>query len=859
MLLFISLQGDFSPAVAVEGPDLDEFVASFEASPGYFNTYKTPAGRLYFEVTEDHFNQDFLVVVQIAKGVGQSFMLTGLPVVTEMMTFRMRNQKIELITRNPTFRADDGTPAARMVDLGFQDSVRQSFMPVANKVDEGRYLIDVSGLFVSDWASLSSVLPGVYGTGFFLDRSRSELVSAKGFPENVEVAVDLTYGSASPFNSAVLPDSRAVPLGIHYSVRKLPEEPMKPRYADDRIGYFTTTYKDYTRDQGPSDMVRIVNRWRLEKKDPFAALSDPVKPITFYLENTIPTELLPYIREGVEAWNTAFEKAGFTNAIQALDQPADPDWDAGDARYSTIRWMPSPFATFAIGPSDVDPRSGEVLNADILFAAEWVRVLVGQDDVFIENALSSLREDGEEMQLARLLNPDVAERLCTYGSNMASELEMLRYTLMADGIIEANGELPIEYIGEILREITMHEVGHTLTLRHNFKGSTSIPNEHLHDQAYTATNGVSASVMDYLPPNISVDRSAQGDYTSLVVGTYDQWAIQWGYTQVGNETVDPHADLQAIAQLSNLPEHVYGTDEDGGFGPFAMDPHINTWDLGAEPMVYYQGRDTLINGLWSGLEDRLIMEDGVYWPLRNATNVLLQQKFLGRWYFTKALGGVNMMRTRKGSGDVPMQAIPAEYQRESLAFVQEVFTTEFLQDFPKEMLDKLSIDRQSQYGFANLFQRFTYPIVNQVTAMRVFLLNIGLNPERLMRIRDNEFRSDDANPYTLGEHFTGFTDAVWGGVLLGQAPEDMLQREIQSSYLDLLIQIATSAQSVGQGQFGFAAPTPYIADAKSLAFAELLRLHEAISAKIAAGGSSRVAEAHLLEAQHRIERSWDTN
>lgn len=905
----VSLHGDLDPVVAQGVPHIDQVIGQLEAHPGFFNTYTTPDGLMAMEITEDHFEKDFLMVVQMDRGVGESFLLTGYPLDSDMLTFRMRNQKIELVHRNPNFRADEGTPHARMIDLGFRESVKAAFPIIARDDETKRYLIETTNWFINDWANLRLFLPAVYGVGFGFDRSRSTLTSVKGFPKNVEVKVDLTFATALPIPSLAIPDEYTMPVAIHYSLLELPEVPMQPRLADDRVGYFTSAFRDFSKEGGPTDAVHIAQRWRLEKKQPFAPLSEPIKPITYYLENTIPEQWRPYIKEGVESWNKAFEAAGFKNAIQALDQPDDPDWDPGDARYSTIRWMPSLGGTFAIGPSDVDPRSGEILNSDILFTSSWVRSTAGQPSVLADSPLDFITEDSDALRLARILNPDYTEYLCSIGSSaFSAHSNLLRYTLIGDGTIQASEELPEELVGQALRETTMHEVGHGIGLRHNFEASMAVPFESLHDTSYTREYGVTASVMEYNPPNISPDRSEQGDYYNFVVGPYDKWAIQWGYLDVGNEELETHPTLESIAEELSKPGHQFGTDEDAWIYPYALDPHIQQWDLGSDPRKFYRREQEVIKNAWSGLEQRIVAPGGELWPIRNAIHSLLFLHAQGYLYQTKALGGMNVTRAHADdpAGLTPLSVLSANEQREAFEFILEAFSSDIFGSFPKELLQKAVPERHWDNGtsFFPGSSRFNYPIHDIITGLRSVILDMSFWPERMARIRDNAYLTNDLTPFTLGEMYQGFTNAIFDDILAGDAANDSFKRSIQSNYIDRLLVQATGnlphgslfgdvpwweeqvvstgnvrVQAGGGLSNGYslgedsqqmdqvviiednpialhpnaAAAAPGVNDARALAFAELIRIHDAIEAVLGVGFLNTTDHAHLLEIRHRIE------
>ena len=273
---------------------------------------------------------------------------------------------MELILPNPYVTATPNTPMARAVALSFGDPVAQVF-PIASVRDTtNEVLIDIAPVPPVRLGRYRRVLPVPLPGARTRVTAATSTGSARrsspsaGYPTNEEMDVRLTIEAGPQMPVQAVPDHRWLPLGVHYSWLELPATPMRPRYADDRVGYFISAKKDFSRDTSQTFFVRYVNRWRLEKKDPTAALSEPVKPITYYLDRTIPLEWRPYVRDGILEWNKAFEEAGFKNAIQVLDAPDDSTWSAEDARYSTVRWIANTdnAGAYAIGPSDVDPRTG---------------------------------------------------------------------------------------------------------------------------------------------------------------------------------------------------------------------------------------------------------------------------------------------------------------------------------------------------------------------------------------------------------------------------------------------------------------------------------------------------------------------
>src|SRR5947199_4837029 len=515
-----------------------EVTKDARVSTGLFTAY-LKRENAYLALKPEQLDQDYRMVTELSQGIGELGIDGGSDVRSDLVRFHRSGDHVELWVVNPYATATPNTPMARTVASSFGHSVAQSF-PIASIRDTTNdLLVDLVPFLVSDWADLgayfqflSQVTP-MQGPGPMFDKERSSFQSLRVFPTNTEAEARLTFRTSRSLGMDMVPDYRWIPVGVHYSIVELPATPMRPRYADDRVGYFVSAMKNFSRDTAETFFVRYVNRWRLEKKDPSAAVSDPVKPITYYLDRTIPLEWRPYVRDGILEWNGAFEAAGIRNAIQVLDAPDDTLWSAEDARYSTVRWMANNAFTYAIGPSDVDPRTGEILNADILVAASWIQAWQGEyrdyagpqamiREVFLEDSLLRADPSGRRFQ-----------RLCSYGTSMAHQGTLLRATLAASGAIAPGAPVPREFIGQALKELVMHEVGHTLGLRHNFRGTAAIPMEKLFDRAYTATHGTAAAVMDYNPPAIALDRGKQGDYYSRTTGTSDRWAMKSGYASVG--------------------------------------------------------------------------------------------------------------------------------------------------------------------------------------------------------------------------------------------------------------------------------------------------------------------------------------
>jgi hypothetical protein len=311
-----------------------------EVKSGLFTVYKKREN-IYLELKPNQLDMPVLGIFSLARGIGSDFVLGGLPLNDRLITFHRAGDHILVMEQNVRFTAPDGSPISKALDLSMGNSVLASLKIESVQDGTGAILVDFAPFLVSDVTDLAEGLKGAIDKPTRFDKERSALTTVKNFPENLEVEALLTYSpnDRTNLNLDGVPDERFIPITVHYSFSTLPAVPMTPRLADDRVGNFITVKKDFSHDDRESFWVRYAERWRLEKKDPSAAMSEPVKPIVFYLDRTIPKEYRPFVKEGVEKWQRAFEAAGFKNAIIAKEAPDDSTWDAEDVRYSTIRWI----------------------------------------------------------------------------------------------------------------------------------------------------------------------------------------------------------------------------------------------------------------------------------------------------------------------------------------------------------------------------------------------------------------------------------------------------------------------------------------------------------------------------------------
>src|SRR5579871_2311748 len=416
--------------------------------------------RYYYEIPKSELEKDYLWNSQIAKtAIGTGY--GGGQLTDRVIRWELKGNRVLLREVNFSVAADPKSPIATAVKAANNDAIIMSF-PVAAFAKGGEPVIEVTRLFTTDVQEFSARQHlGASG----VDATRSFIEHISPFPENIEAEVTMTYTNNAAGRGGAAGGRGGGGLGggsmrgtsatvvLHHSMVKLPDRPMMPRLFDERVGYFTTQTMDYTRDEYKAENTRYIARWRLEKKNPGAALSDPVKPIIYYIDAATPTKWVPWLIKGVEDWNQAFKEAGFTNAIIGKKMPTpeeDPTWSPEDVRHSVIRWLPSTVEN-ASGPHISDPRTGEILNADIQFyhnvmvlARDWYFTQVGP------------------------LDPR-AQKL----------------------------PLPDDLMGRLLEYVVAHEVGHTLGFQHNMKASSMYPFEKIRDKNWVHTMGHTPSIMDY--------------------------------------------------------------------------------------------------------------------------------------------------------------------------------------------------------------------------------------------------------------------------------------------------------------------------------------------------------------------------
>ncbi len=870
--------GQGAPGVpAPKFPDIDAVVKGGKEYDGLFKLHQKD-DTVYAEVKFFQLNQPFLCPISIARGPGGAYVGGDTLNFGEqwVLLFRRVNDRVFLVRRNVRFKAAPGSAVSKAVETTYTDSVLMSLRIHGISMARQSLLLSLNEIFMTDFAQLRR--------GFF-DPSRSSWVKVKAFPKNVELQVAATFSGGRSGNEVI--DGRGTTVVIHYGLCELPGPGYTPRIADDRVGHFLTVVKDYTSDTRETPFYRYVNRWRLERADGSVwkeggKLAAPKKKIVFWIEKSVPEEYRAYVREGILEWNKAFAKIGFRDAIEVRQQENE-DFDPEDINYNTFRWITTDRG-FAKGPSRANPLTGEIFDADIIFDASMVRYYRQDAATFGGSAaandispiraqqkgmgLGSLDMAGEEPEggwntrpgqkmdaLAKARFKAITNGMCECGPCLKRELNLLGLAIMLrdDGKDGKDGIVPEELIGQAIKETTMHEVGHTLGLRHNFKASTMLKNEDLHKTEITRARGLIGSVMDYAPVNLAPKGVKQGDYFTTTLGPYDYWVIEYAYRPLGGGTEGELAELKKIAGKCATPGHDYSTDEDLYT---SSDPLVNTWDLGADPMKFAQDRMLLAEELLAKLADKAAKDGEGYQRTRQSFGILLREYGNAAFLISKHVGGVQMHRDHAGdpNGRDPFVVVDAEKQRAALKFLQEHLLTDKPFNFPPKLLRKLGADRWLHWGSERAVAgAVEYPLHERILAIQRVTLDHLLDGEVLARIQNNALKSDrggkTAAPLGVGEVFRTLTDAIWAEPGKGKKLElSIVKRNLQREHLKDL----TALVLRGNG-----APP----DARSVARQHLKAIDARAQAWLAAkdGGLDDVSRAHLEETRERILKTLNAS
>lgn len=733
--------------------------------PGMFKVYEKDNQR-FLSIKPEQLGKPFFFSANTSKSLGEKRLVGSEMGDSYLATFRRVDDAIQLVALHTENYAEPNSPQAKFVSEDYSDSLISSTGVLAGSTDDA-ILVSADDLLLRDLANYGPRMNYAYKSNFGLDPHNTHFTQVDNHKEQTSFAVQAHFkGSPSKNGPSTTPKHDSVLTEFRYNFLQLPEEMMQPREADERIGHFVTTRKDYTSDEGDG-LNRMVNRWRLEKADPSAEVSKPVEPITYWIANNVPKEYRKAVREGILEWNKAFEAAGFEDAIKVRQQRSNAKFDTMDARHASVRWYTAADVGSAVGPSHVDPRTGEILDADIRMA-----------DVFGRGAKRFLKDNPpQESEHAHhdhehhghIHGPDGS---CNYQAHAANEYDFANSLLEARGVDEkASEELAQAYV----KDVVMHEVGHTLGFRHNFKGSTAFTSEQLQDAEFTKENGLGSSVMDYHPYNLAAPGETQGEYVMSTLGAYDYLAVKYAYGEF-----DEHEEADKLNEIAKKtttdPQLAYETDEAAD----DMDPEVSRFDLGKNPLAFAGKQINLANELWNRAQTQELPEGTSYKELTRAFRSGLNKVASGVRLANRYVGGVTLRRDRAGTGNPIYQPIPAEKQKEAVGLITSTMFSPDSFKFDPAFTSRLAQNRFGNWGDQN------YDVGASVLRIQSRALRSLFDDSIAQRMISNpEKLPADAPTYKLSEMYQSVQGSIWSEVS-DNKEISQARRDLQREYIEVL-------------------------------------------------------------------------
>ncbi len=778
-------------AAAAARPDpaapkpFDEVVRGATQQAGFVPIWRKD-DKIWLEIPEARIDQPFLLSVNVSSSVGERGLYASQMGPSWLASFRkIGSNQMQLIALNTNYMSSTaGMKSA--VEQGFSHSLIGSAAVASAPHPQRKSVLIDAGFLLNDIPAYSTAIERAFRLPYALDRGNSYFEKTRVSDEMTTVSARVHFATARlpappltpppvpvPGPPTTTPDARSMFVGFVYSFTKLPDAPIRPRLTDPRLGHFFDVVTDYGTDLKANPRVHYVNRWRLEKKDPVAAMSEPKEPIVYWLDKNIPPNYRKSVEAGVLEWNKAFERIGFKDAIVVRQQSDDADWDNMDARHASIRWFVGADVGFAIGPSHTDPRTGEIIDADIGMSDVFGR---GSRRFFVEDVTKPLAESTAAWSTQWHKHGHSA--FCNYAHEAAAEMEFALDVLEARGDIAPDGPEAEAFVQSVIKDTIMHEVGHTLGLKHNFKGSTVVTRNQLQDKAYTDAKGISGSVMDYNAYNLAVKGERQGSFNNATLGPYDYWAVEYAYKEI--PAAEEAAELARVASRSTDPLLAYADDaEAGGVGNDGIDPMVNRFDLGDDPLAYYVKRLQLSRELWQRVQDRAPRPGDEATRQRRVLASGFRQLGRATELVGKYVGGMYTVRDLPGTTQRPSyRPVEPARQREALQFLADgIFNADSFR-FKPEFLSNLAPDYNEwdRGGPVNI----PSTVLQVQTVAMDRLLSAG-TASRLLDL-PSYVGNKRASIISLSEVYGTLQGAVWSELKSGKEI-DRLRRNLQREHL----------------------------------------------------------------------------
>ena len=808
--------------------------------------------KVWLELAPEDFGKPFILSPKLATGIGEATVLGGLmayPVSgaggQQVVEFVRVHKQIQLRARNLEVFAKEGTPEGRATAVSYSPSLLGSGPIVSQPHPQSKaVLVEANGLFLTDMLAVGLHLQRSFRQGYTLDPRNSSITAVRGSAVSLEIQTQNHYyagslgeppagappGAPVPTLPKYLADTRSMFVGHHYSLAPLPDPPMPARRADARIGLMTQTMLDYSDDLARSPRVRVAERWRLEKKDSAAPMSEPVKPITFWIDRNVPLKYRASVTSAILEWNKAFERIGFIDAIVVKQQADDADFDTLDIGYASVRWMMSASPSFgAIGPRHVDPRSGEILDADIGFESLSSRSHRNLRAQTLSGAPAFDAVLGQPLQ--------AGQDHCHYGDLAAEQLSYAMDLMAVHGDLDPSSPQTEGFVQDYVKDTIMHEVGHALGLRHNFRASRIYTEEQLSDPEFTRVHGTTGSVMEYNAINLPAPGRPAVTAFQTQLGPYDYWAIEYAYKPIA--AADEEAELQRIAARSSEPLLAFGSDEDAAFG---IDPETIQLDLGADPIAYAAKRLAIARDLFQRQEMRELRPDQNYAVLRRSLGYAIADSGRAVGVLVRQIGGVRTLRDHPGSGRDPLVPLDAATQRQALELIsRHVLATDGLAVTPA-LQRRLAPDFDERREIPGLATDYSVP--QRLLDLQRAVLNQLMSDALAARLLDSLGKADHPeNAFQLAELYERLTRDVWSELATG-ANINASRRELQRDHVNRLANAMLR-------------PSPQArADARSLMRVQALQLQKQLDKSLKRSATMDAAtRAHLQDSADTLAQA----
>jgi len=783
-----------TPPPAEDPKSIASITKGFDKLPGVFTLYRKKDGQnetIYAEIPESKLGQFTLLQVTNSGGTQgtNAEVAPGLVTVDLPLEFKKLDaDRIILVT--PLTKLRTSRPERqRLLDRSFPEEIVSTF-PISGRSADGKtFLINLSSFMKSDVAELSSQLSagnpfGGGGAGYGISNESSYIDKLKNLPENISYRVNHYLIRRSPTGGP-----RAFYLPVSYSWSVLPASDYRPRLGDPRVGYFTTYFNTSDNDASWDTGVNYIQRWNLKKRDPKATLSDPVKPITFWIDNATPPEYRNDIKTALLMWNPAFERVGIKNAIEVKQMPDDADWDIADVRYNVVRWtvdMP-----FAIALFRSNPLTGEIINASINMDAGFATGGGTDFDFHFDNLTP---QQAREKFLPRLSSTAKDARYCQRAEAGKSSLAL---GLTANELVANSTMTRKEFIRQYIVEVVGHEMGHILGLRHNFAATNALPAKQLSDPAVVKAQGIGASIMDYNASNLFAIGKPGVDVYSQTIGTYDKWAIEYGYRDIAATTPEGERyGLNQIARKAGLPGLRYESDGSAN----GTDPSVQTFDLAQDNLDYFEkDLQTSLNVMKTAV-NRGSQAGQSYFTISRRFQAGFRGYLNGVFGSLSIIGGVKLGNTFQGdpAGDLPAVPYPVERQRRALRLVTKYVLSPNALPVTPEALARITFNPNSE---GNEGTGRAPNLLDSTLAIRSLAIGSLLDPGLFQLVANNEFRTAAGKDRITGDEIISeVTSATFRDLMAGTATNQISRSAQRSTVEDLIFLSKSSIPSVGDAR-----------------------------------------------------------